>query len=265
MSSPDTLDIAATEDVATLLAYGESAAQRNDKANARAALRKATRLDPHNAPAWLALAQVVGTFSERRQAFERVLELDPGNVAARGGLEALKSGVSNPHPEVERPPIDPRPLTPPAAEALFCYRHPDVETGLRCIQCSNPICAKCAQTTPVGFLCPDCRKARRSPLYDVTPTDVAKGAAVSFVAGAIGAFATSIFGFFIIFFAALMGETVMRVITWATNKRGPVMQAAAGVALALGALAVTQFLPVRALYAVIFVVVGIATVVTRLK
>lgn len=265
MAQPDTLDIATTDDAATLLAYGEAAAQRNDKQMARAALRKATKLAPDNPQAWLALAQVVGTFSERQQAYQRVLQLDPDNIAALGGLEALKSGAANPHPVVEQPILDPAPLTPPVTETLYCYRHPTTETGLRCIQCSKPICARCAQVTPVGYLCPDCRKARRSPLYNVTPIDVAKGSAVSVLAGAVGAFASSFFGFFIFFFAALIGELVMRVITWATNKRGPVMQVAAALSLALGALAATQFLPVRLIYVVIFLVVGIATVVTRLK
>lgn len=39
---------------------------------------------------------------------------------------------------------------------LHCYRHPEIETGLRCNRCEKPICAKCAKRTPVGFRCPDC-------------------------------------------------------------------------------------------------------------
>lgn len=41
-------------------------------------------------------------------------------------------------------------------ETLFCYRHPERETGLRCVSCGNPICAKCAIHTPTGYRCPDC-------------------------------------------------------------------------------------------------------------
>ncbi len=42
------------------------------------------------------------------------------------------------------------------SEPLYCYRHPQVETSLRCNRCNKPICPKCAQRTPVGFRCPDC-------------------------------------------------------------------------------------------------------------
>ncbi|HYF63851.1 MAG TPA: tetratricopeptide repeat protein [Herpetosiphonaceae bacterium] len=266
MGEIDALNIESTDDVAALVAYGEAAASRNDKPAARAALRRALKLDPSSVPAMLALAQVAGTFSERRQLFEQVLAREPGNIAARGGLEALQSGVANPHPASERPPIDATPLTPPITEALFCYRHPAVETGLRCIQCSNPICARCAKATPVGFLCPDCRKARRSPLYNVAPLDAAKGAAVSVVAGAIGAFVSGRVGIFILFFfGALLGEMVMRVITWATNKRGPVMQAAAGAGLVAGALLPLLFLRLNWIGLLIFLVIGIGTIVARLR
>jgi hypothetical protein len=266
MAEIDTMNIESSDDVAALVAYGEAAASRNDKAAARTALRRALKLDPASVPAMLALAQVAGTFSERRQLFEQVLARDPGNIAARGGLEALQSGVANPHPISERAPIDATPLTPPITEALYCYRHPSVETGLRCIQCANPICATCAKATPVGFLCPDCRKARRSPLYNVTPLDAAKGAAVSVVAGAVGSFVSSIAGIFILFFfGALLGEMVMRIITWATNKRGPIMQAAAGAGLVAGALLPLLFLRLNWIGLLIFLVIGIGTIVARLR
>jgi hypothetical protein len=43
-----------------------------------------------------------------------------------------------------------------------CYRHPDVETGLRCSNvvdgkvCNCRICPKCAVPTRVGYKCPEC-------------------------------------------------------------------------------------------------------------
>jgi len=36
----------------------------------------------------------------------------------------------------------PEPAVAPAVE--YCYRHPDRETGLHCIQCGRPICGECA-------------------------------------------------------------------------------------------------------------------------
>lgn len=263
-------DINTIENVDELISIGEAAAQRGDKNNARTALRKAVKLEPTNTQALLALATVVGTFTERRQLYEQVLTLDPSNISAKGGLEALQSGAANPHPvqpaKIELP-IDPRPLTPPLTEPLFCYRHPTVETGLRCIQCSNPICANCAKATPVGFLCPDCRKARRSPLYNVTPVDAAKAGAVSVVAGAIGTFLASLAGIFIlIFFGAAMGEAVIRVITWATNKRGIIIQLVAGAGLVAGALIALIFFRVASIIGlVVFLLISIGMVVSRLR
>ena len=42
-----------------------------------------------------------------------------------------------------------------AAEAQYCYRHPDRETGLSCSDCGRPICTDCATFAAVGIRCPD--------------------------------------------------------------------------------------------------------------
>lgn len=39
---------------------------------------------------------------------------------------------------------------------MHCYRHPDVETGIRCTRCEKPICPECMVSASVGFQCPDC-------------------------------------------------------------------------------------------------------------
>ncbi|MEU5718768.1 rhomboid family intramembrane serine protease [Streptomyces sp. NPDC020403] len=40
--------------------------------------------------------------------------------------------------------------------ALTCYRHPDRETGIRCVRCERPICTDCMIDASVGFQCPEC-------------------------------------------------------------------------------------------------------------
>ncbi|MGV9687594.1 rhomboid family intramembrane serine protease [Streptomyces sp. NPDC003444] len=37
-----------------------------------------------------------------------------------------------------------------------CHRHPETETGIRCVRCDRPICPQCMISASVGFQCPDC-------------------------------------------------------------------------------------------------------------
>jgi hypothetical protein len=42
-----------------------------------------------------------------------------------------------------------------------CYRHPEQETGLRCIHCERPICLRCVEPAAVDQVCRACVRARR--------------------------------------------------------------------------------------------------------
>jgi membrane associated rhomboid family serine protease len=41
------------------------------------------------------------------------------------------------------------------AAVMYCYRHPDRETGVTCSECGRPICPDCMVFAPVGIRCPD--------------------------------------------------------------------------------------------------------------
>jgi hypothetical protein len=106
--------------------------------------------------------------------------------------------------------------------AIFCQRHPDTETGLRCNRCGTPICAKCAVRTPVGFRCPDCVREQQDKFYTGGGLDYAIAVAValplSLIAAAVFTFIIARIGFFswiISFIAApatggLIAEAVRR-------------------------------------------------------
>ena len=51
---------------------------------------------------------------------------------------------------------EPTTLPPPPPTTERCYRHPDVETGVRCTRCGRPICPQCMIPAPVGHQCPQC-------------------------------------------------------------------------------------------------------------
>src|SRR6185369_9811609 len=176
-------------EIEALIRQGTTAARVGDKEAARSAFRQATKLAPTNIDALLGLSGVVGTLTEKRQIFQRILEIDPGNLDAREGLTAVErrlSGRDDDPPVVvleqaSAPPIVEQPVE-------MCYRHPDRETSLHCIQCGRPICGACARMTPVGQICPICRKDRRMSNYKVGPVDLAKGFIAGLIAGLVGGY-----------------------------------------------------------------------------
>jgi membrane associated rhomboid family serine protease len=47
---------------------------------------------------------------------------------------------------------------------MYCYRHPDRETGLSCSECGRPICTDCMTAAPVGLRCPEHAGGRTAPV-----------------------------------------------------------------------------------------------------
>jgi hypothetical protein len=81
-------------------------------------------------------------------------------------------------------------------QPLYCYRHPDRETWVRCGRCDQPICSRCAMQGPVGLRCKVCGTPSRDALASMRPTQLAIAAAVSLVGGAVVGYAGSALGIF---------------------------------------------------------------------
>lgn len=116
--------------------------------------------------------------------------------------------------------------TPVDDGRLFCYRHPERETWVRCGRCDRPICTQCAMQGPVGFRCRECGKPVRDPMSTFTPIQLVGGFAASFGGGLLAAYISGMFGFFALFVAFFAGGLIVEGITRITGyKMGTLMDA----------------------------------------
>src|SRR3954451_6627924 len=99
---------------------------------------------------------------------------------------------------------------------MFCYRHPDRETWVRCGRCDRPICVKCSIQGPVGFRCRDCGLMKNDPLTTFRPAQLGLAVGVSLLAGTVAGVIAGQLGFFSIvvsyFAGGLIVEAVRRVV-----------------------------------------------------
>ena len=78
------------------------------------------------------------------------------------------------------------PPPPPTGVPEFCYRHPNVETGVHCTRCGRPICPECMIPAPVGHQCPECvnearREFRKGPGRRIAAANVRRQASATMV------------------------------------------------------------------------------------
>ena len=212
-----------------LVQQGLTAARVGDIEDAQRLLNKATQEMPHNIEAWLGLAGVVESFEEKRKCFSQVLTLDPENSEAKAGLAMIEEKLAtdftkdishdHAHSRAEPAQID--------TGLAFCYRHPDVETGLRCNRCGKPICPQCARRTPVGFRCPDCIREQEDKYYSGGNMDYVIAAVIGFplslIAAGLFTFVLNGFGFFMIliafFLAPAVGGIIAEAVRWGVGRR----------------------------------------------
>ena len=96
---------------------------------------------------------------------------------------------------------------------MNCYRHPKVETSLRCSRCEQPICANCAVLTPVGYRCRECG-LEKSATMTLEPKQLVPGLVVGFgLPFLAGYLATRVpIGLFLVFAGAIVGGLIAPVI-----------------------------------------------------
>ena len=237
-------------EVRQLVQEGKAAALAGDTLTARASFRRAAEVDPCCVDALLGLSSTVPVLAEKREYLQRVLALDPANAEAQASLRYVEKLIAEGMrlaPTRSRAELAPaaEPTVPAATPAVeYCYRHPEHETGLRCIQCNQPICGRCSRVAPVGQMCPICRQQRRPQQYQVSTANLIAAGLVTLVVSALAAvllqfiLGDGFVGFYVIFFAGpLAGELIVRITDKVTRaKRGRPMQLVVGGAMALGVL-----------------------------
>ncbi len=174
-----------------LVQQGLTAARVGDLEDARRLLTKATEQRPDNIEAWLGLAGVVESLTEKQNCFARILALDPNNSEAKAGLALIEKKLavqSATQAEAEAHSAPPEEKTAATDSGLtVCYRHPQTETGLRCNRCNKPICPKCAVRIPVGFRCPDCIRQQEDKYYSGRNLDYVIAVVIALPLSLIGA------------------------------------------------------------------------------
>ncbi|MGB9739770.1 MAG: hypothetical protein ACP5UR_13920 [Chloroflexus sp.] len=247
---------------AELVAAGRAALIAGDTVTARLRFREALEIDPHCVDALLGMATALRPYRDKREYLLRALAVDPENSEARATLEQVEArlaagellaptGVQVREREEAAVEETPAASVMPASETLVCYRHPQRETGLRCISCGRPICPECARATPVGQICPECARERTPVNYQVGPTQLLVAGVVvliyallvTLVAGVVIGWA-GFFGFIVAFLLGPMtGNLLSRLIDWATGrKRGRMLMIVVSVAYACGSLPYIGFI-----------------------
>lgn len=184
----------------SLLRQADKVADSGKRAAAEQLYRQLIEEGPDVAEAWFGLGQVVNDATEQEEAYERAVSLRPDYADAVRALAQLRDEQVPEWAEaVERVDAEPELLQQEPEEVvhtavssdddyeLFCYRHPNRSTSLRCYNCGKPICSSCAIKTPVGYSCPDCIREKEDIFFNAKPLDYivapAIGLVMSLVAG----------------------------------------------------------------------------------
>ena len=131
----------------------------------------------------------------------------------------------------------------------YCANHPTVETSLRCYRCGKPICARCANRTPTGYLCPECVRGQRKTFETAVWSDFVLGGitagGLGFVASLLASLVTGLgfIGWILVFVgASSAGVMIAEAVRYVTRKhRSRPLFITVAAAVAVGALPVILF------------------------
>jgi hypothetical protein len=110
-------------------------------------------------------------------------------------------------------------MTPSEPPVQYCYKHPTVETGLRCNRCERPICSRCAIHTETGYRCPECIRGQQKIFDTATWYDFLLAIIVALVLSAVGSILAKMLGFWIIFIAPPAGIVIAEAVRFVIRKR----------------------------------------------
>ncbi|MYD36044.1 MAG: hypothetical protein F4X20_03325 [Dehalococcoidia bacterium] len=124
-------------------------------------------------------------------------------------------------------------------DPVFCLRHRDRETVLRCARCNDPICPECMVQAAVGHICPSCVTWERNPVGQVDNSRLLTAVGAGLGAGILLAIAISVLSaalgglFFGMILWAVAGYLIGQAVHVAANRsRAPVLRYVAGGAAA---------------------------------
>jgi MFS family permease len=101
----------------------------------------------------------------------------------------------------------------------YCVNHPNRETGLRCKQCGDPICASCAVPTPTGYSCPACIKQHKKKFDTAQVQDYIFAFLVAAFLSFLGSLVVRVIGFFVILIGPAAGGIIAEAVRKVVNKR----------------------------------------------
>ncbi len=108
-------------------------------------------------------------------------------------------------------------------DPVFCLRHRDRETVLRCGRCNDPICPECMVQAAVGHICPSCVTWERNPVGQVDSSRLLTAFGAGLGAGLLLAIAITVLsaffgGFFGLIMWALAGFLIGQAVHVAANR-----------------------------------------------